>query len=60
MAVSHTSGARTRTLGAELTATPDSSWAWWRSAPDAYTVGVEEETMLLDARTHQFAYRAEA
>ena len=35
------------------------SWAHWHSVREAYTVGVEEETMLVDASTHRPAYRAD-
>jgi glutamate---cysteine ligase / carboxylate-amine ligase len=60
MAVSSTSGARRRTSHPDRAGVPDRSWARWHSAPETYTVGIEEETILVDARTHRPAYRADA
>jgi carboxylate-amine ligase len=39
--------------------TTDRLWARWQSGPDAYTVGVEEEAMLVEASTHLPANRAD-
>src|SRR5947209_12535891 len=60
MSVSSTPGARRRTSGRDRAGAPDRSWAQWQSAPEAYTVGDEEETILVDASTHRPAYQADA
>ena len=36
------------------------SWARWMGAAPAFTVGVEDEVMLLDAQTYALAHRADA
>jgi len=36
------------------------SWARWMGATPAFTVGAEDEVMLLDAQTHALAHRADA
>jgi glutamate---cysteine ligase / carboxylate-amine ligase len=41
-------------------AASERSWARWMGAAPAYTVGVEDEVMLLDASTHALAHRADA
>ncbi|MFL5860007.1 MAG: YbdK family carboxylate-amine ligase [Solirubrobacteraceae bacterium] len=38
----------------------DRAWARWRSSSLAYTVGVEEEVMLVDAQNHRLAYGADS
>ncbi|MGZ4350586.1 MAG: carboxylate-amine ligase [Solirubrobacteraceae bacterium] len=60
MTISSTPSARSGASVRSRAAGFDRSWARWQNAPEAYTVGVEEETILVDASTHRPAYLADA
>jgi carboxylate-amine ligase len=45
-------------MGARLTATAETGWAQWRPSA-AYTVGIEEEVMLLDPEDWSLAHRVD-